>query len=83
MVAMATRKMHIASFHGNGISTTFLTQSVAFVGPKYICIIQIVLICGRKHFKKQDFLIFEPGGGHFGRHLEYLKLLNGDSSTPP
>ena len=51
MVAMATRKIIYAHFHGNGQSYACLTELYVFVGPKYTCMSQIVLISSRNHKK--------------------------------
>ena len=49
-----------------------------------ICVLIIKsLICVKQNSKYGDFTIMALFGGHLGRHLEYLKLLKGESSTSP
>ena len=68
----------IASYHSNGTHNSSQTLSIPSIEPKTCILAKTWLICGRKHRNSRSFL----RGNHLGRHLEYLKLLKGNTSTP-
>ena len=69
----------IASYHSNGTHNSSQTRSIPSIEPRTCILAKTWLTVAEKHRHSRNFL----RGNHLGRHLEYLKFLKGDTSTPP